>query len=94
MHHERVADEDHMGRCGMLSVYESCCSGTFVTENRGHFSPGCVAYGCSKAAPMDSELKDDILQRWNGIYGWPVSKINLSHPWERYHKGLDSVTKV
>ena len=64
------------------------------SEIKDTFLPGCVAYGCNKAAPMDPESKDDILQRWNGIYGWPVSKINLNHPWERYHKGLDSVTKV
>lgn len=62
---QRIVGEDHMGRCGTLSIDTHVALESLSSKIKDTLVTGCVARGCYKLAPMDSGLTDNILQYWN-----------------------------
>ncbi len=88
---QKIADEDEMGRCGMLSMRTHAALEHLSSRIEDTFFPSCMARGCSTSVPMDPELTDKIVRGWNHSYHRPISKIDLNRPWGRSYADLESV---
>lgn len=89
---QRVEDQDHMGRCGTLSIHNHAAVEYLSSNIKDTLATICVARGCNNPRPMDPSLTNEILQSWRRLYFQPISKIDLNHPWKRYYATLKSVT--
>lgn len=90
--YQRVEDEDHMGRCGMLSIRNHAALEYVSSKIKDTFVASCVARGCSETVPMDPDSTNKILWSWHRFFSQPVSKIDLNDPWQNYRAALESVT--
>lgn len=89
---QRVEDQDHMGRCGKLSIHNHAALEYVSSNIKDTFITSCVARGCNDTELMDYDLTNEILQSWHRFYIQPISKIDLNHPWKRYYAALESIT--
>lgn len=62
---QRIVGEDHMGRCGTLSIDTHVALESLSSVIKDTLVTGCVARGCNRFAAMDPALTDNILQYWN-----------------------------
>lgn len=88
---QRVVAKDQLSRCGTLSIDTHAALDYLSSRIKDTFIPGCVARGCNSTAPMDPVLTLKILQCWKRYQPLPISELDLSHPWECYYAGLESV---
>lgn len=88
---QRIVGEDHMGRCGTLSIHTHAALEYLSSKIKDTFVTGCVARRCDRTAPMGPELTDEILACWKKLPRYPISNIDLDHPWERDYAALESV---
>ena len=89
---QRVENQDHMGRCGMLSIHTHAALEYVSSMIKDTFFASCVARGCGEIVPMDPDLTNEILQSWYKCLSQPIFKIDLNNPWQNYRAALESAT--
>lgn len=87
-----VENQDHMGRCGLLSIHNHAALEFVSSSIKDTFVASCVARGCGKTIPMDPDLTNEIVQSWQRFFSQPIHNIDLNDPWQKYRAALESVT--
>lgn len=86
---QTVVNEEHLGRCGTLSIDTHAALEYMSSKIKDTLVMGCVARGCNRRAPMDPELTNKIIQCWDSPQVSPsylssrISNIDLNNPWKR-----------